>query len=84
MKRRILFWIEKRKFRKMKKEMYDALISHFLKMKANAKLELEAMPHVNGGYVSVIYNSRKKEINKIISQCDKQIRIARKLRRELK
>ncbi len=82
--RKLLFWIENLKIRKMKKEKYDSLINHYLKMKADAKAELEGMPHINGGYVAPIYTNRKREINKTIAQCDKQIRIVRKLRREVK
>ena len=84
MKRKLLFWIENLKIRKMEKEKYDALISHYLKIKVDAKLELEGMPYINGGYVAPIYTNRKREINKTIAQCDKQIRIVRKLRREVK
>ncbi len=83
LKRKLLFWIENLKIRKMKKEKYDSLINHYLKMKADAKLELEGMPHINGDYVAKSYKIRKREINKTIAQCDKQIRIVRKLRRAL-
>ena len=84
LKRKLIFWIENLKIRKMEKEKYDSLISQYLKMKADAKAELEGMPHINGGYVAPIYTNRKREINKTIAQCDKQIRIVRKLRREVK
>lgn len=84
LKRKLLFWIENLKIRKMKKEKYDSLINHYLKMKADAKAELEGMPHIYGGYVAPVYTNRKREINKTIAQCDKQIRIVRKLRREVK
>ena len=84
LKRKLLFWIENLKIRKMKKEKYDSLINHYLKMKADAKSELEGMPHINVGYIAPVYTNRKREINKTIAQCDKQIRIVRKLRREIK
>ena len=83
LKRKLLFWIENLKIRKMKKEKYDSLINHYLKMKADAKSELEGMPHINGGYITPVYTNREREINKTIAQCDKQIRIVRKLRREV-
>lgn len=84
LKRKLLFWIENLKIRKMEKEKYDSLINHHLKMKADAKAKLEGMPRINGGYVAPVYTNRKREINKTIAQCDKQIRIVRKLRREVK
>ena len=84
LKRKLLFWIENLKIRKMKKEKYDSLINHYLKMKVDAKSELEGMPHIYGGYIAPVYTNRKREINKTIAQCDKQIRIVRKLRREVK
>lgn len=81
--KRIKYWICNLKLKRMKKEKYNALIRHYLKMKIDAQVELESMPNVNGSYVSNIYKFRKIELSKTIATSDKMIRIVQKQKREL-
>lgn len=80
--RRFKYWIGKLKLRRMKRQKYNSLIEHYLKMQIEAKVELDSMPHTNGGYVSNLYRVRKVELNKIIATTSKMIRIAEKQKRE--
>lgn len=81
--KRIKYWICNLKLKRMRKEKYNALIKHYLKMKIDAQVEIESMPHTNGSYVSNIYKNRKSELGRIIATSDKMIRIVQKQKREL-
>lgn len=81
--KRIKYWICNLKLKRMKKEKHNSLIRHYLKMKIDAQVELESMPHTNGSYMSNIYKNRKSELSKTIATSDKMIRIIQKQKREL-
>lgn len=81
--KRIKYWICNLKTRRMTKEKYNSLIRQYLKMKIDARVELESMPHTNGSYMSNIYKNRKIELSKTIATSDKMIRIIQKQKREL-